>query len=204
MPKPASKRGKDMYEYVRAISQSVCTPDLFLKNPKGKLIVDKYGWIFIIIRWLYYSAIFYFRDYYGDWKPFIPPPFGIDLNTYAFLQTRFSLLFGIFVMGSITLVLFSYLRLIKKNITTFKILNILGITFFLPFVIVQPIDVFVRFTIGWTGFIIIPIHTFILLWESAAATNIISGIYRLKISERAVSTTLIMIVWLVICGILWR
>ncbi|MCK4560501.1 MAG: hypothetical protein KAV45_12020 [Calditrichia bacterium] len=189
---------------LKALYQSVFAPDSFLKNPKGLLIVNKYGWLFIVIRWLSYSIIFSFRDYHGNWKPFAPPPFGIDLETYAFLQTQFSLLFGIFVMGSITFVLSSYLRLIKKDISIFKIFNILGVTFFLPFVIVQPVDIFVRFTVGWISLLIIPIHTIILLWESLAATSIISNICRLKWSEKVISIMVIIILWVVICAILWR
>lgn len=193
-----------MYEYIKATFQSVFSSDSFMKNPKGMLIINKYGWIFIVIRWSYYSIIFSFRDYHGNWKPFLPPPFGINLDTYAFLQIRFSLLFGFLVMSSMALFLAGYLLLIKKDVSIFKIFNILGVTFFIPFVIVQPIDFLIIFTVGWVDYLIIPIHTIMLIWESFAAANIISNIWRLKLSEKIVSIVLIITIWLVICGILWR
>ena len=191
-------------EYVKVIFQSVYNPVSFLENPKGKLIVNKYGWIFIVTRWLCCSIIFYFRDYHGNWKPFISPPFGIDLDTYAFLQIHFSLLFGMFLMGAITLFLSWYLHSIEKEPSSFKIFNILGVTFFLPFIIVQSIDMVVISTIGWRGFIVTPIHTLILLWESIVATDILSYIYDLSKVEKVYSIILIIVVWLVISGILWR
>ena len=189
---------------LKALYQSVFAPTSFIKNPKGLLIVNRYGWIFIVIRWLTYSIVFSFRDYHGNWKPFIPPPFGIDANTYAFLQTYFSLLFGIFVMGSIALVLFGYLQLIGKGISSFKIFNILGIAFFLPFIIVQSIDVFVMLVVGWVSYLIIPIHVLVLLWESFATTVILSKICRLKLLEKVICIMIIIIVWIGICALLWR
>ena len=193
-----------MYEYIRATFQSVFNPDSFLRNSKGKLIIEKYGWIFIIIRWSCYSFIFSFRDYHGNWKPFVPTPFGVDLDTYAFLQTCLSLPFGIFLMGTITLFLYWYLRFLRRKPSKVRIFNILGITFFLPFVIVQFIDIVVVYTIGWRIFIVTPIHTLILLWESVAGVNIISRIYNLTKVEKVFGVIWIMIVWLIICGILWR
>jgi len=189
---------------LKAIYQSVFKPGSLLDNPEGISIVNKYGWLFIVLRWSYYSVIFSFRDYHGAWKPFVSPPFGLDLDTYAFLQTRFSLFFGIFLMLAMSATLGIYFRLINKNISVAKVFNILGVTFFLPFVIVQPIDIAVISTIGWQMLPVVPIHTAILLWESFAATSIISSICQLKWSEKVVSIVVLMAVWILISGALWR
>jgi len=189
---------------LRAIYQSVFKPGSFVQNPEGILIVNKYGWLFIALRWAYYSVIFSFRDYHGAWKPFVPPPFGLDLDTYAFWQVRFSVLFGIFLMLAMSVALSIYLRLLNKKIAMVQVLNILGITFFLPFVIVQPIDLVVLLTNGWEMFPVAPIHTLILVWQSFAATSIISNMCELKRSEKVISVVLLMAVWILISGTLWR
>ena len=188
----------------RAIYQSVFKPSSLLENPKGILFVNKYGWIFIIVRWFYYSILFLFRDYHGSWKPFIPPPFGIDLGMYVTLQRSFALPFGIFLMFAMSIALSSYLRGIQKNMPTFKVLNILGITFFLPFVIVQPIDQLLILTIGWKMVPVTLIHTVIAVWESFAATSIISSMCNLKRSEQFIGTFLLVAIWILITGALWR
>jgi len=59
-------------------------------------------------------------------------------------------------------------------------------------------------TVGWVSFFAILIHTLIFLWESFAAASIISNIWKLKESEKIINTTLIIAVWIGICGILWR
>lgn len=107
-------------------------------------------------------------------------------------------------MLAMSVTLSIYLRLRKKNISIVKVLNILGITFFLPFVIVQPIDIAVISTIGWQMLPVVPIHTLILVWESFAATSIISSICGLKWWEKVVSIVVLMAVWILISGALWR
>ena len=92
----------DYKQIINAIWQSVFSPYKFLNNPKSTFIIKKYGWIFCILRWMYYSFVFFlFRDYHGIWKPFSSVPFGMSIDTYAFLQTRFSLIFGIFLVFNI-------------------------------------------------------------------------------------------------------
>lgn len=188
----------------KAIYQAVFDAGSFLKNPKSSLIINKYGWLFIVFRWLSYSLIFSFRDYYGRWKPFVSPPFGLALGDYASLQINFSLLIGVIAMGSIAFSLFSYLRLIKKEVSVFKIFNILGITFFLPWLILQPIDFLMISTIGWKILPVVVIHTIFLFWESLAATEILSSMKKLKPSEKAVCISLAMLVWILILSIIWR
>lgn len=167
----------DLKQITNAIWQSVVSPNQFLANTKSKSIIIKYGWIFILLRWSYYSFTFFlFRDYQGSWKPFSPIPFGLNIGTYAFLQIRFSVFFGIFLMFSIAFFLWTYLRYKKITISLFEIFNILGITFFLPFLIVQPLDLFIINIFGWVMFIIIPLHTLILLWEAVVSMIIIHHI----------------------------
>jgi hypothetical protein len=158
----------------------------------------------IIVRWLYYSIIFTFRDYHGLWKPFVPPPFGLDLDTYSILQQTFALPFGMMLMLAICMGLYSYLKSRKKVVPFHKILNILGVTFFLPFVIVQPIDQLIIYTIGWKIIPITILHTIIVVWESFAALYILSSIYNLDRSEKVIGTGLLVFIWIIITGIFWR
>ncbi len=188
---------------VRGLYQSVVTPRRFLESPKGYQIVQ-YGWLFIIVRWLCYSIIFWFRDYHGFWKPFAPLPFGLNVGTYAFLQRYLSVVFGVVLMVAISMTLSGYLRLIKKGMPLVEILNILGVTFFLPWVVVQVIDAVILCTVGWVSIVVIPVHTAVLVWESWAATEIIAGLCDLKSSEKVLSITVIVAVWILICGVLWR
>jgi hypothetical protein len=107
-------------------------------------------------------------------------------------------------MYSISIGLSGYLQVIKKSIPPVKILNILGVTFFLPWIIVQVIDVIIITTTGWVESIVIPVHTLVLVWEGWAATEIISGMCNLKSSEKVLSIAVIMVVWILICAVLWR
>jgi len=187
-----------------ALYQSVFRPRAFVNNPKGVLLVNKYGWILIIVRWFYYSIIFTFRDYHGVWKPFVPPPFGLDLDTYSILQRTLALPFGMGLMLTISVVLHSYLKSRKEVVPFHNILNILGVTFFLPFVIIQPIDQLIIYTIGWKMIPVTILHTIIAVWESFAALCILSSIYNMDRSEIVVGIGLLIFIWIVITGIFWR
>jgi len=187
-----------------ALYQSIFRPRAFINNPKGVLFVNKYGWVLIIIRWVYYSILFTFRDYDKRWKPFIPLPFGLDLDTYSFWQRNLALPFGLGLMFTLSIVLHSYLTSRKKMIPFHKLLNILGVTFFLPFVIVQPIDLLIIYTIGWKLIPVTILHTIIAVWESFAALSLLSRIYDLDRSETVVGTGLLVMVWIIITGIFWR
>lgn len=188
---------------IQALYQAVVTPHTVLENPKGHVLIQ-YGWLFIIVRWASYSLIFLFRDYHGSWKPFVPPPCGLTVNTYAFLQTYFSVVFGIVLMGLMSVALSSCLRLIGKKISTVRILNILGVTFFLPWVILQGVDFLVLYTIGWVSSVIIPLHTAVLLWESGAAVEIMSETCTLTWLEKILSIAVLTVVWILLCAALWR
>ncbi len=98
---------------LRALYQSVVTPRSFLENPERYRVIQ-YGWLFIVVRWLANSLIFSFRDYYGFWKPFAPPPFGLHVETYAFVQKYFSVAFGVGLMVAMSVGLSRYLQMIKR------------------------------------------------------------------------------------------
>jgi hypothetical protein len=174
------------------------------ENKDGLRFIIQFGWIFIIVRWFYYSILFQFRDYHGKWKPFIHPPFNLDLDNYAKLQRAFSLPFGLILMLILALTLYIYLEFINKKITPFVLINILGVTFFLPFLLVQPIDQLIIILVGWKLIPVTIIHTAVLLWESWASVEIISSIIELKVSEKLISITVLTIAWILITGVLWR
>lgn len=188
-----------------AIYQSVFRPGAFCQNPKGRLLIAKYGWMLIAIRWLYYSIVFsLLRDYHGAWKPFAPPPFGLSLDTYAALQKSLSPVFGFLLMAAIATSLVAYLRLNGKAVSTVRVFNVLGVTFFLPFVILQPLDLIVITTAGWSLAIVPPLHTLVLVWEAVATTAILDRLYRIGTRDRIVGVALIVGVWILIAGLLWR
>ena len=191
---------------LKVLCQAVVTPHTVAETTEAIEKITEYGWLFTVVRWLSYSVIFSFRDYHGAWKPFFPPPFGLNVDTYAVLQKYFSLGFGLVLMGLISVGLSSYLQSVKKEkcLSTAKIFNILGVTFFIPWVIVQIIDFLVVITVGWVYTVIIPLHVSVLIWESYAASEIISRLCNLKRSEKVLSTTVIIVVWIVLCAALWR
>lgn len=187
---------------LRALCQSVVAPHRFLEIPEKDTLL-KYGSLLIVLRWLGTSVIYQVRDYHGAWKPLFPPPFGVDVDTYALFQKYFSLAFGFGIMAAVTIGLAGYLRLIKKGVPMLQIFNILGFTFFLPSGLALVFDVAVVYTVGF-GIVVIPFHTLVLMWESAAAVEIISGVRDLKLSEKVLSTAVIMVIWILLCAALWR
>ncbi len=187
-----------------AIVQSVFRPRLFVLNPNGQALIHRYGWLLIIVRWLYYSILFLFRDYHGRWTPFVPPPFGLDMDTYATLQRALALPFGLALMLTLSLSLAAYLRIIKKGLPVVTVLNISGPTFFLPFVVVQPIDQLIIALWGWH---IVPVsiaHTVVLVWESWATMEIVSSLKALKVSQKVVGTAVLSAAWMLVTAPVWR
>jgi hypothetical protein len=188
-----------------AIYQSVFRPSAFCQNPRGRLLIDRYGWIFIAVRWLYYSIVFsLLRDYHGAWKPFYSPPFGLSIDTYATLQRLLSPVFGFLLMGAIAGSLVAYLRTSGKEVPVFRVFNILDVTFFLPFVFLQPLDLIAVTTINWSLIVIPPLHTLVLVWEAVATMLILDWLYRIGRRERIVGVVLIVGVWILIAELLWR
>ena len=187
-----------------AIVQSVFRPRAFVQNPKGQALIHKYGWLLIVVRWLYYSILFLFRDYHGRWTPFVPTPFGLDMDAYATLQRALALPFGLVLMLTLSLSLAVYLRSIKQSLPVVTVLNILGPTFFLPFVIVQPIDQMIIALWGWHIVPVSIVHTIALVWESWATMEIVSSMKGLKISQKTVGIAVLSAIWMLVTGPLWR
>jgi hypothetical protein len=187
-----------------AIVQSVFRPASFVQNPKGQALIHRHGWLLIVVRWLYYSILFLFRDYHGRWAPFVPTPFGLDMDTYASLQRALALPFGLVLMLALGLSLAAYLRFIKKSVPVVTVLNILGPTFFLPFVIVQPIDQVIIVLWGWH---IVPVsiaHTAVLVWESWATMEIISSMTALRGSQKVAGIAVLSAAWMLVTAPVWR
>lgn len=195
----------DGWTMLLAICQAVVRPRAFCQNPAGRLLADRYGWLLIAARWLYYSAVFtLFRDYHGAWAPFVAAPFGLDLDTYATLQQSLSVVFGFGLMGAIAGALVAYLRGSGKAVSVFQVFNILGVTFFLPFVILQIFDAVVLVTSGWAMALIIPLHTAALLWEAGATVQILGHLHGLRMPDKAVGAALTTGIWIAIAAPLWR
>jgi len=118
--------------------------------------------------------------------PFVSPPFGLDMNSYATLQRTLALPFGLVLMLTLSLSLVAYLCSIKKSVPVIAVLNILGATFFLPFVLVQPVDQVIIAIWGWSLVPVSIVHTSELLWESRATLEIISSMKTLQASQKVV------------------
>ena len=190
---------------IRVLFLSVFAPRKISKETLEKQLIRS-GWIFILIRWAYYSMVFtLFRDYQNAWTPFFKPPFGLSLNTYATLQKSLSIFFGFLLMTMISYGLFLIFRLRERiSIQLLKILNILGVAYFIPFVILQPLDVLTINILGWSRFIIIPLHTIVLVWESIIAVILIDKIYPIKLREKITGIIFQVITWILLCALFWR
>lgn len=189
---------------VWALVRSVFRPRSLRENERGDHLLLRRGWLLIVLRWSYYSLLFCFRAYHGRWMPFSPPPFGLDIDTYAALQRVLALPFGLLLMGALALALWGYLRRVGREIPFAPVLNILGVTFFLPFVIVQPIDQGILLLWGWELVPVSVAHTAILIWESWAAVTVLSLYYPLARSEKIIGGILLTIGWILLTGPVWR
>jgi hypothetical protein len=189
---------------LNAICRSVFAPRTLIPSQAEYGFVARYGWILVIVRWAYYSIVFHFRDYRGQWAPFWPLPLGMDLDTYAWVQRSLSLPFGLVLMLLLGLALTTYLRLIGKNVRFLSVLNILGVSFFLPFALVQPLDLVMIALVGWRFWPVTLLHSSILLWESWATMEIISGEYAFRQSERLVGIVVLCGTWIAVAGPVWR
>jgi hypothetical protein len=136
--------------------------------------------------------------------PFIPPPFDLDLDTYANIQKIISLPFGIVLMLVLAMALYVFIRIINKRISLVVLFNILGVTFFLPFLVVQPIDQLIIYFMGWILVPVTIVHTAILIWESWASVEVISLFLDLKKLEKLIGMIILSTTWIIITGIFWR
>ena len=187
-----------------AIWQPVFLPSRLVRNVAAYSLVVRYGWILIVVRWLYYALIFQFRDYQGSWMPFARIPFGLSIEAYASLQRWLALPFGVMLMSLLAAGLVVYLRLAGTQIRFRWALNVLGTTFFLPFAFLQPCDYGMIALIGWRMIPTIVLHTAVLVWESWAAAVIVSvgtGLSRLK---RTGAIVLLCALWIGVSAAVWR
>jgi len=125
-------------------------------NPKKMSITSiqeqivRYGFVFMFLRWSYYSNVFtFFRNYENSWAPFVKPPFNMPVDTYAFWQGKFAVLFGFLLTAIMAAALFF---LVKKN-------NERGPSYFISFVILQPLDRLIMNLFDWNLSIIRSLHT---------------------------------------------
>jgi hypothetical protein len=188
----------------KALALSVFKPRALAADMSGYRIVVQFGWVFIVIRWSYYSLVSLLRDYHGRWAPFVPAPFDLDVDTYATLQRALSLPFGIVLMLTLCAVLTAYLWMIHRKAPPATVLNVLGATFFLPFVIVQPIDQLMMALLGWKIVPVTILHTAVLFWESWAAVQLISSKNGMTVVERMGGAVILSLVWILVAGALWR
>ena len=190
---------------LRAMTLAVFAPRRAFSARAWQPILSKWGWAFIFLRWGYYSSVFaLFRDYQGKWRPFVSPPFGLTHTTYGRLQVLLAVPFGVMLMGAIAAVLWTYLRLRNRSCDGLTLINILGVTYFLPFVILQPLDVLAIQSVGWAAMVIIPLHNVVLMWEAVAATTIIGELVKLRKADHVVLVLLQLGTWIGICAPLWR
>ncbi|RJQ51625.1 MAG: hypothetical protein C4521_12065 [Actinobacteria bacterium] len=128
----------------------------------------------------------------------------MSLVTYARLQRALSLPFGLALMAALALALVAYLHQIDRPLPFGAVFNILGVSFFLPFVLVQPVDQLVIALVGWKLVPVSVIHTAVLTWESWAAMMIVSGTVGLGRARQLAGIVLLSAVWIVITGLVWR
>jgi hypothetical protein len=105
---------------------------------------------------------------------------------------------------TLSLALTAYLRLVQKSMPVVTVLNISGPTFFLPFVVVQPVDQMIIAVWGWALVPVSIIHTAVLLWESWATLEIISSLKALQASQKVVGIVVLAAVWMLVTGPVWR
>ena len=190
---------------LKAIALAVFSPRKVRSTSGWHVLFTKWGWLFIPVRWAYYSGIFvFFRDYEKTWRPFVPPPFGLSYARYAQFQQIFSVPFGMLLMILIALVLYIYMGLRNRPLSFLNIINVLGVTYFLPFLLLQPIDVLSIFTVGGVGLVIAPLHSIVLLWEAIATVIIVGGLAKLSRADYLIAVLLQVGTWIGICAPLWR
>lgn len=193
-----------LHATLRAVWKSVFAPADLVRDNGAFAFATRYGWTLIVARWGYYSIIFQFRDYHGRWKPFWAPPFGLTVDLYASLQRCLSLPFGLALMLVLAGCTVAYLRHLGKAIGILPVLNVLGVAYFLPFVLLQPLDQFVIALMGWRLLPIAALHTAALVWESSAAAWILSEMQDLTRTERLQVGVLLAGLWIAIAGTVWR
>jgi hypothetical protein len=193
-----------MHASARAVFRSTFAPRRLRDDEAGFRVVTRYGWVLIVVRWTYYSIVFQLRDYRGQWAPFIPSPFGMSVDAYAGLQRTLALPFGIGLMILLAASLVVYLRFTGTAARLPMTFNVLGSAFFLPFVLVQPIDLVLIALDAWRLVPVTVIHTAVLVWESWIALAVLSTRYPLNRACRLGGTLVTCGAWILVAGTFWR
>jgi hypothetical protein len=190
---------------IKLLFSSVFTPKAIPKEEIERKIF-RFGYMFILTRWAYYSILFSFlRDYHRAWSPFFMPPFGLSLDVYAFWQSILSVPFGLMLMAIIATVLSALLKTRGGHTLSVKnILNVLGVTYFVPFAILQPLDVLAVIFAGWIPIIIIPLHTVVLVWEGAATVILLHKLHPVSRARKVAAVFLQVFTWIALCAVFWR
>lgn len=189
---------------VNFIFLPVFAPSRLVADSAAYACVARYGWTLILARWFYYWVVFQFRDYHQWWAPFSPPPFGLSVDAYSRLQRCLAVPFGLALMLLLAAVLVLYLRYLHRRAGLILMLNILGATFFLPFVLIQPCDLLLITFVGWHVVPVVTLHTIVLVWESWAAIRIVSAANRLSRRQQIGGIVLLCGTWIGIAGAVWR
>jgi hypothetical protein len=94
--------------------------------------------------------------------------------------------------------------MIGKEVPASRVFNILGVTSFLPFVVLQPLDLLAISKGRWRLSVIPLLHTVILVWEAVATMGILDRLYQIRVRDRIAGVGLISGVWILIARALWR
>jgi hypothetical protein len=83
-------------------------------------------------------------------------------------------------------------------------MNVLGLPFFLPFVLLQFLDLVFLRTVGWASLAVIPAHTLVLAWESVAVSLYARTLLAAGKWFVPVSALVLTAVWIAVCAPVWR
>lgn len=179
-------------------------PKKFFNSTEGKFLIWKYGWILLVTRWSLTSVEFFFRDYTGNWKPFISPPFGMDAAYYGILQKYLSLPYGLLTSLIGAVIIYCYLNFINKRVELFKIYNISGIIQFIVWVPLQPLDLLTLKTVGWNIYPIATLHCIAAIWGYVTIFALIGCLNGMTRKEKVIGIVLSLTVGIGIHAIFWR
>jgi hypothetical protein len=171
---------------------------------EGLGLIKGWGPLLVALRWFACSVILALRDYGTLQPPLVPPPFGLEPWEYRLLEIYTAPLFGALLFAALTLALWGYLKWRKRYTPGMRILDALGVAFFVPWLIVSVADLAVIHLGLWTSAVVAPLHTAVLGWESRAAVELVGGRTGLKTVDKVVASLLLMLVWITLCVVWWR
>src|SRR4030042_1482361 len=162
--------------------QSIALPIRAVFKPRGfsgdgEALERLKGWglPLMALRWLAYVAIFLLRDYETLQPPCVEPPFGLDLGGYRLLEIYTAPVFGALLIGALVLTVWGYLRLRGQSAPVGRILDAIGVAFFVPWLAVSVGDLALIHVGMWRLAVVAPIHTVVLGWEAWGAVALGGG-----------------------------